>query len=60
MSWIAKFRSRRDRDNGAVKVKSEKFQVAEVAEVAKKKIEKVIEQPIVRELFQTDDDLGYC
>lgn len=57
MSWIAKIRSRRDRDNGAEKSKTEKLPVAEVA---KKKIEKVIDQPIVRELFQTDDDLGYC
>jgi len=57
MSWIEKFRSWRDQDGETEKPKGDKFQVAEAA---KKKIEKVIEQPIVRELFQTDDDLGYC
>lgn len=57
MSWIERFRARRKRDNGTDKPKSENLKVAEVA---KKKIEKVIDQPIVKELFQTDDDLGYC
>lgn len=57
MSWIEKFRSWRSRDNSTEKPKSENFPVAEAA---KKKIEKVIDQPIVKELFQTDDDLGYC
>ena len=57
MSWIEKFRSWRGREKGAEKSKSEHFPMAEAA---KKKIEKVIDQPIVKELFQTDDDLGYC
>jgi hypothetical protein len=57
MSWIERFRARRKRDNATDKPKSDKLKVAEVA---KKKIEKVIDQPIVKELFQTDDDLGYC
>ncbi|MCB0630250.1 MAG: hypothetical protein R2824_05575 [Saprospiraceae bacterium] len=57
MSWIAKLLSREERDNGAEKPKIENLHMAEIA---KQKIEKVIEKPIVRELFQTDDDLGYC
>lgn len=57
MSWIAKLLSREEPGKGAEKSKTENLQVAEIA---KQKIEKVIEKPIVRELFQTDDDLGYC
>lgn len=57
MSWIAKFKFWDNQDNGIEKPIAENLKVAEAA---KKKIEKVIEQPIVRELFQTDDDLGYC
>jgi hypothetical protein len=57
MSWIAKLLSRDERGNGAEKPKADNLHVAELA---KQKIEKVIEKPIVRELFQTDDDLGYC
>lgn len=57
MSWIAKLLSREERGTGAEKSKTDNLQVAEIA---KQKLEKVIEKPIVRELFQTDDDLGYC
>ncbi|WP_170110329.1 hypothetical protein [Flavilitoribacter nigricans] len=57
MSWIERFRSWRGQDNATDKPKSDNLKVAEAA---KKKIEKVIDQPIVKELFQTDDDLGYC
>lgn len=57
MSWIAKLKFWDSQDNNTEKPKAENLKVADVA---KKKIEKVIEQPIVRELFQTDDDLGYC
>lgn len=57
MSWIEKFRTWRGRDNGAEPIKSDK---PKMAETAKKKLEQVIDQPIVKELFQTDDDLGYC
>lgn len=57
MSWIAKLLSRDERGNGAEKPKADNLHVAEIA---KQKLEKVIEKPIVRELFQTDDDLGYC
>jgi hypothetical protein len=57
MSWIAKLKFWDNQNNGTEKLKAENLKVTEAA---KKKIEKVIEQPIVRELFQTDDDLGYC
>lgn len=52
MKLLKKIKSWRERNNGAEKRK--------VSETAKKKLEQVIEQPIVRELFQSDDDLGYC
>lgn len=57
MNWIEKLRSWRRRDNETGKSKPEQYPMAKAA---KKKIEKVIDQPIVKELFQTDDDLGYC
>ena len=57
MSWIEKFIFRKDRDKEEEKPKSKNHHVVQVAQ---KKIEKVIEQPVVRELFQSDDDLGYC
>ena len=55
MKWIEKIKFWRVRKEEVAKHITEP-----VAKAAKKNIEKVIDQPIVRELFQTDDDLGYC